>query len=252
MLVLSRRPGQKVVFPGLGISVEVLRSHGTVTQLGIEAPGGIPVLRDELLDKNSARFDNVAETQSSPQQRQQRHEWRNRLNQVTLKLQLLPRQLELGQAVDSEKALASVFAELSDLKQSTIDVTEVQKTVRVWVVEDQANERELLATCLRLGGIEVVTARNGREAFEQLRSSKLPNFVLLDMRMPDMDGPDFLEMVRGDARLRNLRIYAVSGSDPSEFNSLPMSIDGWFSKPVRVDALLKVLQEENSPLQTCV
>lgn len=38
MLVLSRRPVQKVVFPGLGISVEVIHSQGTVTRLGIEAP----------------------------------------------------------------------------------------------------------------------------------------------------------------------------------------------------------------------
>jgi carbon storage regulator CsrA len=49
MLVLARRPGQKVVFPGLGISVEVLRARGTVTRLGIEAPDDVVVMRQEVL-----------------------------------------------------------------------------------------------------------------------------------------------------------------------------------------------------------
>ncbi|MFM9966641.1 MAG: carbon storage regulator [Planctomycetaceae bacterium] len=48
MLVLSRRPGPKVVFPSLGVAIEVLRSRGSVTRLGIEAPDDVPVLRDDI------------------------------------------------------------------------------------------------------------------------------------------------------------------------------------------------------------
>lgn len=247
MLVLSRRPGQKVVFPSLGVAIEVLRSRGSVTRLGIEAPDDVPVLRDEVLANKSATGDSLASAPSSPSDRQRRHEWTNKLNQLMLKLQLLQRQLELGQAVDPERALSDVFAQLTDLEQSTTDTVVESTPPKVLIVEDQANERELLATCLRLGGIEVATASNGREAFDYLHEHELPDLVLLDMRMPEVDGPTFLKSVRDDIRLHNLRVFAVSGSPRNEFEPNSLPVDGWFSKPVRIDALLQAVRAEQTP-----
>ncbi len=243
MLVLSRRPGQKIVFPSLGIAIEVLRSHGSVTRLGIEAPDDVPVLRDEILAKKLASADDIASSTLSPNDRQRCHEWRNKLNHLMLKLQLLQRQLELGQAVDPERNLADVFSDLTDLEQSTTDVVVENTPPKVLIVEDQANERELLATCLRLGGIEVATASNGREAFDYLHDHELPDLVLLDMSMPDVDGPTFLKNIRDDIRLHDLRVFAVSGSARNEFGSA-LSVDGWFSKPVRIDSLLQAVRSE--------
>jgi carbon storage regulator CsrA len=51
MLVLSRRLKEKVVLPGLGITVRVLAVRGGTVSLGIEAPPDIAVLRDELVGK---------------------------------------------------------------------------------------------------------------------------------------------------------------------------------------------------------
>ena len=48
MLVLSRRESDKVLFPSLGISVEVLRVQGNKTRLGITAPADVPILRHEI------------------------------------------------------------------------------------------------------------------------------------------------------------------------------------------------------------
>ena len=243
MLVLSRRPGQKIVFPSLGIAIEVLRSHGSVTRLGIEAPDDVPILRDEILAKKLASVDDIASSTLSPNDHQRCHEWRNKLNLLMLKLQLLQRQLELGQAVDPERNLADVFSELTDLEQSTTDVVVESTPPKVLIVEDQANERELLATCLRLGGIEVATASNGREAFDYLHEHELPDLVLLDMSMPEVDGPTFLKNIRDDIRLHDLRVFAVSGSAREEFGSA-LSVDGWFSKPVRIDSLLQAVRGE--------
>lgn len=247
MLVLSRRPGQKVVFPSLGIAVEVLRSRGMVTRLGIEAPDDVPVLRDEVLSKNAEAGTEFSRTSTTPSERQRRHEWKNKLNQLMLKLQLLQRQLELGQAVDPEQSLSEVFAGLTDLEQSTNDTVVESTPPKVLIVEDQANERELLATCLRLGGIEVATASNGREAFDYLHEHDLPDLVLLDMRMPEVDGPTFLKNIRDDIRLHNLRVFAVSGSSRDEFAPNALPVDGWFSKPVRIDSLLQAVRSEHVP-----
>jgi carbon storage regulator CsrA len=49
MLVLTRRPNESIVFPALGVTVRVLAVRGTSVRLGIEAPRGVVVMRDELL-----------------------------------------------------------------------------------------------------------------------------------------------------------------------------------------------------------
>lgn len=247
MLVLSRRPGQKVVFPGLGISIEVIRLQGSVTRLGIEAPDDVKILREEVSNHGPDTIDSTACVTISPMERSRRHDLKNKLNQLTLKLQLLQRQLELGQNVDSEDQLAKVFSELNDLEQTTTDQPVADRVPHVLIVEDQANERELLADCLRLSGVEVATARNGREAFDYLHEHEMPDLVLLDMRMPELDGPSFVKLVREDIRLQDLRVFAVSGSDRGEFSS-SLPVDGWFSKPVRIDSLLQAVRSEKTPV----
>lgn len=245
MLVLSRRPGQKVVFPGLGITIDVLRSCGSVVKLGIEAPDDVAVYRDEVM--KSSTFDQSAVASGgSPEDRERHHKFQNNLNEVMLKLQLLQRQLELGQSVDQELRLREIFSELTNLERSTTDSVVESKSPKILIVEDQPNERELLATCLRLGGIEVATAGNGREAFDYLHEHDLPDLVLLDMRMPDVDGPTFLKSVRSDFRLHDLRVFAVSGSSRNEFDTDPLPLNGWISKPVRIDALMQAVQTERS------
>jgi carbon storage regulator CsrA len=53
MLVLSRRCNEKVIFPTLGISIEVRRIIGKRVQLAIAAPAEIPILRHELLERQA-------------------------------------------------------------------------------------------------------------------------------------------------------------------------------------------------------
>jgi len=59
-----------------------------------------------------------------------------------------------------------------------------------------------------------------------------------------------VKLIREDFRLNSLRVFAVSGSARDEFTtSLP--IDGWFSKPVRIDSLLRAVRErEYVPVAT--
>jgi CheY-like chemotaxis protein/sRNA-binding carbon storage regulator CsrA len=248
MLVLSRRPGQKIVFPSLGIAIEVLRTSGTVTRLGVEAPFNVPVMRDEVVARRSQATDAPPAAPMSAAERQKQHTWRNKLNHLLLKLQLLQVELEHGESDDPEHHLAEVIAELTEMEHATDDAVVQSASPKVLIVEDQANERELLATCLRLGGIDVATAGNGREAFDYLHEHDLPDLVLLDMVMPGMDGPAFVKSIREDMRLHNLRVFAVSGMSRSDFDSNALSVDGWFSKPVRIDALLQAVRAEQKPL----
>jgi carbon storage regulator CsrA len=54
VLVLSRRPGEKIVLPDLGVTVEVVAIKGGVVRLGITAPPDVKVMREELLERAAA------------------------------------------------------------------------------------------------------------------------------------------------------------------------------------------------------
>lgn len=54
MLVLSRKCGESIVLPGLGVAVRVIRTNGSRVHLGIEAPDDVKILRGELCEAHSS------------------------------------------------------------------------------------------------------------------------------------------------------------------------------------------------------
>ena len=54
MLVLSRRLNEKIVLPGLGITIEVVGLKGNTIRIGIQAPPAVDIVRQELLDRAPA------------------------------------------------------------------------------------------------------------------------------------------------------------------------------------------------------
>jgi CheY-like chemotaxis protein len=65
-------------------------------------------------------------------------------------------------------------------------------TIRVLIIDDVKNNRDILARMLTRLGIEVETAENDDKVLELARK-KLPNLVILEIRMPGMSGPEVLE-----------------------------------------------------------
>ena len=94
-----------------------------------------------------------------------------------------------------------------------------------------------------MNGINVETASDGQDALDYLRSHDRPDVVLMDMRMPRCDGPTTIAAIREDASYADMKVFAVSGSDPSEY-SLPSNsrgVDGWFTKPLNPQKLVDQL-----------
>jgi DNA-binding response OmpR family regulator len=117
---------------------------------------------------------------------------------------------------------------------------------RALLVEDDDNERELLAGYLSLSGFEVDTAGDGLGALEQLSRCEPPSVVLLDMNMPKMDGRSTLHRIRGHETLRNTRVIAVSGLRREDVGIEigPEGVDYWFQKPVDPKALVAEIERE--------
>jgi len=255
MLVLSRGRNDKVVFPTLGISVEILRVAGNKVRLGIDAPHEIPVHRHEVSERIEANGEDQ-HTLKFPSPRKSEaarlsHDMRNRLNAAALGLHLLHRNVESGDLTDAETTIFKIFNELkaieTDLEQPSAPKSTLSDEAhcRALVVEDNDNERELLAGCLRASGIEVETASDGLQAMVRL-TQKAPDVVLLDIRMPRFDGRKTISAIRKNPDYRGVKLFAVSGTKPEEMDISvgPNGVDRWFTKPLDPKALLDALRAE--------
>jgi len=85
---------------------------------------------------------------------------------------------------------------------------------QVLVVEDDPSMRELLVRLLARMDIRADEAQNGREAIEYVRA-QIPDLVLLDLMMPEMDGFQFLTWLRADPELTNIPVVVITARDLS-------------------------------------
>ena len=90
-----------------------------------------------------------------------------------------------------------------------------KEEIRVLVVDDQAANRNWLAKTLEPEGFTVVPASGGREAIELARSVK-PDFVLLDLMMPEVTGFDVVEALRADEATRDVPIMVLTAANLTE------------------------------------
>lgn len=81
---------------------------------------------------------------------------------------------------------------------------------KILIVDDNADEAEGNKKLLTIAGHDVRIAPNGREALMQVIGDA-PDVVLLDLMMPEMDGPSFLEVVRSYLRLQSLPVVVLTG-----------------------------------------
>jgi CheY-like chemotaxis protein len=117
---------------------------------------------------------------------------------------------------------------------------------RALLVEDNANERQLLATFLRGAGMEVATAGDGSDALDYLRQQARPDVVLLDMGLPRCDGAAVVRAMRQDPAYAGVKIFAVTGHGPEEFGlgQGPAGVDRWFQKPIDPTDLVRGVEQE--------
>jgi CheY-like chemotaxis protein len=86
----------------------------------------------------------------------------------------------------------------------------VADVAHVLVVDDDADSREGLARLLTKRGHQTEAAPNGREALAVLTRTSPPDIVVLDLRMPEMDGVMFLEVLRSYLRLQNMPVILLT------------------------------------------
>jgi two-component system, OmpR family, response regulator len=81
-----------------------------------------------------------------------------------------------------------------------VNVRHHESVTKVGVVEDDASVRRVLADALRMNGHEVVIARNGQEAMQNLSPSSGVDVLVIDIGLPDADGRDVCQALRAEGQ----------------------------------------------------
>jgi len=105
----------------------------------------------------------------------------------------------------------------------------------ILIVDDNENNRKLARDVLEFAGFETVEATGGVEAVA-LTIEHLPALVLMDIRMPDMNGTEALKLLRENSRTAEIPIVALTSSTMrgDEQRFLAEGFDGYLAKPISV------------------
>ena len=124
---------------------------------------------------------------------------------------------------------------------------------RVLLAEDVAINAEIMVMVLQMREIEADVAENGKIAVDKFAGHE-PGYydaILMDMRMPEMDGLEATRRIRAMNRLdaKNIPIIALTANafDEDVQNSMQAGLNAHLSKPVEPEALFKTLEELIKP-----
>lgn len=111
---------------------------------------------------------------------------------------------------------------------------------RVLYIEDNKDNRMLVRRILMASDYEFeVIEAEGAQIGIELAQKELPDLILMDLSMPDMDGLTATEKMRAIAALKNIPIIALTANvmNGDKERSISAGCDGYISKPVDVDKL---------------
>lgn len=252
MLVLTRRSKDKILFPQLGVTIHFIRVQSGQVKVGVDAPREITVLRDEIQKEADALKMDERKLFHLP--KDVRHGIRNELHQVSVGLHLYKELMsasledEAADVFDQIQGSLSRLDELEALNPPANDkgrkiVSKGGGTETVLLVDDQSNEREMLASVLRLQDISVVTLADGDQAVNYFRDHPAPRYLVIDMQMPVCDGATALTKLHETSSLDETEVFALSGMSPEAYGVSvgDGGVDRWFPKPLNPKVLIEAM-----------
>jgi signal transduction histidine kinase len=110
---------------------------------------------------------------------------------------------------------------------------------KILLVEDDRSIRDALQGLLEEEGYGIATAENGRQALELLKTSAAPDLIVLDLRMPVMDGWQFRAAQKNDPSFASIPVIALSADGSAKAEAI--DAEAYLRKPVSMDALLDAI-----------
>ena len=138
--------------------------------------------------------------------------------------------------------------------RTTLDLPAPKALGRILIVDDDFAIQEGVAEFLECEGFSVVSASNGLDALNQLRSGLRVDAIVLDVMMPMMDGWDFRAQQRADPALCRIPVVVITAAGfASDTIRNQFKVDDVFSKPLDLPHFVRAVKEiceSSDPVQT--
>ncbi len=122
----------------------------------------------------------------------------------------------------------------------------------IMLVEDSAADVALAREIFKEGGLsfDLQVAEDGEQALAMLRREgehaelATPDFILLDLNMPRMDGREFLSIVKADAQLKRIPVLVMSTSDAPRdvLTCYELQANAYLTKPLDIDDFIAMVE----------
>jgi chemosensory pili system protein ChpA (sensor histidine kinase/response regulator) len=152
--------------------------------------------------------------------------------------------------------ILDIMALVLKAESQALDVIEhdmpepVARAMKVMIVDDSVTVRKVTSRLMERQGWEVLTAKDGVDAVNQLQDV-YPDMVLLDIEMPRMDGFEVLRTVRRDPRLANLPIIMITSrtGEKHQRQAKELGVNGFLGKPFQEAGLMSTIDEVLSEIR---
>ena len=120
----------------------------------------------------------------------------------------------------------------------------MNQKAKVLIVDDEPFNVDYLEQELEDSDYQIITASNGQEALDKIKSQQ-PDLILLDLMMPVLDGFAVLAQIKADTYLHDIPVIIVSAANDSKsiVKGIKQGADDYITKPVDADHLVQKLKE---------
>ena len=114
---------------------------------------------------------------------------------------------------------------------------------KICVIEDNIPIRKLFAILLKKSGYDVSDFGDGSSALDYLKSN-IPDVILMDILLPDINGTELLTSVRGLPGLGNVKVIAITGfaTNNDREKYLELGFTGYLPKPINTTTFVSDIQ----------
>lgn len=142
---------------------------------------------------------------------------------------------------ESEKNIAQNIS-LPDHEETiskAVELQNVEKPLKVMVVDDDSMARKILQVTLNGKGFEVIEATNGAEGL-RIAYNENPDFIITDYMMPELDGLGLVRALKSNPKLSSIPVIMLTSKDEaeSEIELMDAGVDDYLTKPANAQRLL--------------
>ena len=122
---------------------------------------------------------------------------------------------------------------------------------KILIVDDNEKNRKLLRILFQKYGYETVEAEDGEEAVEMAKKI-LPDIILMDVRMPVLDGIRASRIIKSEETTKRIPIVIVTSSATREDRSkitAESGADGYFAKPINIKQVVEMVKQFIGPAE---